>query len=126
LGTKLFDEVPQQLLAHGYQARYGQIIDASLVHATSAAGLPERAARSRSEASWLACTYPEERRCKEPHFGDAEEAQSPYRHAPYRSRTRVRRISPDGLQPGALSGSVRTTFALNLEDASYNLSAWCF
>jgi IS5 family transposase len=33
LGTKLFDQVQQQLLAHGYLARCGQIIDASLVQA---------------------------------------------------------------------------------------------
>ena len=33
LGTQLFDEVQQQLLAQGYQARCGQIIDASLVQA---------------------------------------------------------------------------------------------
>ncbi len=31
--TKLFDQVQQQLLAHGYLARCGQIIDASLVQA---------------------------------------------------------------------------------------------
>jgi IS5 family transposase len=33
LGTKLFDQVQQQLLAHGYLARCGQLIDASLVQA---------------------------------------------------------------------------------------------
>lgn len=33
LGTQLFDQVQQQLLAHGYLARCGQIIDASLVQA---------------------------------------------------------------------------------------------
>jgi IS5 family transposase len=33
LGTKLFDQVQQQLLAHGYLARCGQIVDASLVQA---------------------------------------------------------------------------------------------
>jgi transposase len=33
LGTKLFGQVQQQLLAHGYLARCGQIIDASLVPA---------------------------------------------------------------------------------------------
>lgn len=33
LGTKLFDQVQQQLLAHGYLARCGQIISASLVQA---------------------------------------------------------------------------------------------
>ena len=33
LGAKLFDQVQQQLLAHGYLARCGQIIDATLVHA---------------------------------------------------------------------------------------------
>lgn len=31
LGTKLFDQVQQQLLAQGYLVRCGQIIDASLV-----------------------------------------------------------------------------------------------
>ena len=33
LGAKLFDQVQQQLLAHGYLARCGQILDASLVQA---------------------------------------------------------------------------------------------
>ncbi|HEY6054345.1 MAG TPA: transposase, partial [Gaiellaceae bacterium] len=33
LGTQLFEQVQQQLLAQGYQARCGQIVDASLVQA---------------------------------------------------------------------------------------------
>ena len=33
LGSQLFDQVQQQLLAHGYLARCGQIVDASLVQA---------------------------------------------------------------------------------------------
>ena len=34
MGARLFDQVQQQLLAHGYLARCGQIIDASLVQAS--------------------------------------------------------------------------------------------
>jgi transposase, IS5 family len=49
LGTQLFDEGQQQLLAQGYQARCGQIIDASLVQAPVQRNKREEAQNRQTE-----------------------------------------------------------------------------
>lgn len=50
LGTQLFDQVQQQLLTHGYLARCGQIIDASLVQAPVQRNKREEAAIVKQSA----------------------------------------------------------------------------
>lgn len=115
LGTQLFDEVQQQLLAQGYQARCGQIIDASLVQA------PVQRKADLKQAGWRAHIQRK---------GTARKAISATQKQRNRRiatpRARVEHVFGALAQMGGklvrCTGIVRTTFALNLKAASYTIT----
>jgi IS5 family transposase len=213
-GTLVFEQVQQQLQKHGYMARCGQIVDASLVQApvqrnkrdeadtvkegtmpltwkphkraqkdvdarwtkkhgkshfgyklhasgTSVTNssakspsptppwptppysslarseqyqqsgvrrprLPKRRARKRAQTGRLACPHPAPGPRHQRYFGRAEAAQPPHRHATRPRRACVRSAGADGRKLVRCLGIVRTTFALHLKAASYNLKRLVF